>query len=73
MKVDVQTVEAIGPREAFRAAARELGVTRQEAQRAITIAAIEPEAREAARQAGLDDTQSALLPSSPQVRARRPL
>ena len=65
MKVDGQTVEVIGPRGGVRATARELGVTRQEAQRAIAIAiaiaSIEPEAREAAREAGLDDNQSALL------------
>lgn len=45
-----------------RAAVRELpGVTRQEAQRAIKIDGITPEAHEAARQAGLNDNQSALL------------
>ena len=44
-----------------RAAVRELpGVTRQEAQRAIKIDGITPEAHDAARQAG-NDNQSALL------------
>jgi hypothetical protein len=54
------------------AAARQLpGVTRQEAQRAVRIAGIEPEAREAARDAGLDDNQSALLRIAAAHRARR--
>jgi len=44
------------------AAARSLpGVTERGAQRAVRIASIAPEAREAAREAGLDDNQSALL------------
>jgi hypothetical protein len=50
------------PESGINAAARQLpGVDRNEAQRAIRIAGIGPEAREAARQAGLDDNQSALL------------
>jgi hypothetical protein len=58
----------------IRAASRELGITRQEGQRAIRIASIAPEAREAARAAGLDDNQSALLkvasaPTEKQVEA----
>lgn len=45
-----------------RAAVRELpGVTRQEAQRALKIDGITQEAEEAAREAGLDNNQSALL------------
>ncbi len=43
------------------AAVRELGIDRTEAQRAVKIAGLTPEGREAARQAGLDDNQSALL------------
>lgn len=39
----------------------EVGVTREEIQRASKIASIAPEAKEAARDAGLDDNQSALL------------
>jgi ParB family chromosome partitioning protein len=40
---------------------RELGVPRQEVERARKIASISPEAREAVKEAGLDDNQSALL------------
>ncbi len=43
------------------AAARALGITRQEAQRAVKIAAITEPAKEAAVAAGLDKNQSALL------------
>lgn len=43
------------------AAARELGVERTEVRRAEKIAGISDEAKEAAREAGLDDNQSALL------------
>ena len=49
------------PQSGVRAAARELGVDRNEARRAVRIASIAPEAREAAREAGLDDNQSVLL------------
>jgi ParB family transcriptional regulator, chromosome partitioning protein len=43
------------------AAARELGIGKAEAHRAVKIASITPEAKEAAREAGLDNNQSALL------------
>lgn len=49
------------PEGGVRAAAREIGVDRNKAQRAVKIAGIAPEAKEAAKQAGLDDNQSALL------------
>jgi ParB-like chromosome segregation protein Spo0J len=49
------------PQGGVRAAARELGIDRDEARRAVRIASIAPEARQAAREAGLDDNQSALL------------
>jgi ParB-like chromosome segregation protein Spo0J len=49
------------PEGGVRAAARELGISEPSARRAIRIASIAPEAREAAREAGLDDNQSALL------------
>jgi ParB/RepB/Spo0J family partition protein len=49
------------PESGVKAAARELGIERTEAQRAVKIAAITPEAKEAAKAAGLDDNQSALL------------
>jgi ParB-like chromosome segregation protein Spo0J len=56
------------------AAVLELKMERNEAQRAVKIASITPEAKEAAREAGLDDNQSALLkiaaaPAEAQVKA----
>jgi hypothetical protein len=56
------------------AAARDLGITRQEIQRAEAIAGIEPEAKEAVVAAGLDSNQSVLLkiasaPKQEQVKA----
>jgi ParB-like chromosome segregation protein Spo0J len=49
------------PEGGIRAAARELGIERTDARRAITIASIMPEAKESARKAGMDDNQSRLL------------
>jgi ParB-like chromosome segregation protein Spo0J len=49
------------PESGTRAAARELGVGKDEAHRAVKIASITPAAKEAAKAAGLDDNQSALL------------
>jgi ParB family chromosome partitioning protein len=43
------------------AAARDLGVDRTQAQRAVKVDALTPEVKDAAREAGLDDNQSALL------------
>jgi hypothetical protein len=45
-----------GPKGAIRAAERELGVEHTEAARSIKIASIAPEAKHAARDAGLDRT-----------------
>ena len=42
-------------------AARELNIDRTEVQRAVKIASLTPEAKEAAAELGLDDNQSALL------------
>jgi ParB family transcriptional regulator, chromosome partitioning protein len=42
-------------------AARDLGITREDVRRAKTIAALPEQAKQAARDAGLDDNQSALL------------
>jgi ParB/RepB/Spo0J family partition protein len=50
-----------GNKGGISAAAEQLGVTRQEAQRSVQIASITPEAKEAARDAGIDDNQSKLL------------
>lgn len=49
------------PESGERLAARELGITREEVRRAEKIDSITPEAKEAAREAGIDDNQSALL------------
>lgn len=49
------------PESGINAAARDLGIERKQAQRAVKIAAIVPEAKEAAAAAGLADNQSALL------------
>lgn len=45
----------------LRAAAREIGVARSDAQRAVKVAGLSDEAKAAARDAGLDDNRSALL------------
>jgi ParB-like chromosome segregation protein Spo0J len=47
--------------QGIRKAARELGVSQPEVQRAVKIASLTPEAKAAAVDAGLDDNQSALL------------
>ena len=49
------------PPSGVNAAARDLGVSKSEAHRAVKIAAITPEAKEAAREAGIANNQSALL------------
>ncbi|WP_267428517.1 hypothetical protein [Methylobacterium sp. GC_Met_2] len=49
------------PEGGVSAASRELGVQRSEAVRAFKIAGITPEAKEAAKAAGLENKQSALL------------
>lgn len=49
------------PAGGINAAVRELGIERNEAQRAIKIAGLDPEAKAVARETGLDRKQSALL------------
>jgi ParB family chromosome partitioning protein len=49
------------PESGINAAAREFGYERTDVQRAVKVASITPEAEVAAREAGLDDNQSALL------------
>lgn len=50
------------PREqGVRKAAEDLGLAKSDVHRAVKIASITDEAKEAAREAGLDDNQSALL------------
>ena len=58
------------PEGGVRAAARELGVGREGARRAISVAAIKPAAKEAACKAGLADNQSALLAVSKAATSR---
>ncbi|GAB4063951.1 hypothetical protein KHC28_14250 [Ancylobacter sonchi] len=49
------------PESGVSAASRELGISEPDARRAVNVAALSPEAKEAAREAGLDDNRSALL------------
>lgn len=49
------------PEAGMKAAARELGIDREDARRAVHVASISDEAKEAAREAGLDDNRSKLL------------
>ena len=49
------------PEGGVRAAARELGIEKEDARRAVKVASLSEEAKEAARSAGLDDNRSALL------------
>jgi ParB-like chromosome segregation protein Spo0J len=62
------------PKGGVRAASRELGLGEAEARRSVKISSISPEAKKAAKEAGLDNNQSALLkvasaPPSQQVAA----
>jgi ParB-like chromosome segregation protein Spo0J len=50
-----------GPKGAVRAAARDLGVDRDDARRAQKVASLPEDAKQAARDVGLDDNRSALL------------
>lgn len=62
--ISAQVAPKIGrgrPAAGINAASRELGIERTEAQRAIKIDGIAPAAKEAARAAGLENNQSALL------------
>lgn len=49
------------PEGGMDAAARELGIDRHEVQRSVKIASLAPEAKEAARESGMDDNQTVLL------------
>ncbi|WP_428030036.1 hypothetical protein [Ancylobacter sp.] len=46
------------PESGVRAAARELGIEKEDARRATKVASLSDEAKEAAREAGLDDNRS---------------
>ena len=66
-----------GQEGGVRAAARELGIDKDAAHRAIKVAGLEPEAKEEAKSLGLDDNQSVLFNAAQktgkeaQVRAMR--
>lgn len=49
------------PESGISAASRELGIERSDASRAVSVAAISDEAKDAAREYGLDDNRTALL------------
>ncbi|SPL63454.1 ParB/RepB/Spo0J family partition protein [Ochrobactrum soli] len=52
------------PESGINAASRELGIERTDAQRAVKVASLSDEAKEAAREVGLDDNRSVLLTAS---------
>ena len=53
-----------------RRATRDLGVERTSVQRAMRVAALTPDAKEVARQRGLDDNQSAMIAAAAQEQPR---
>lgn len=59
------------PEGGVRKASRELGVETTEAHRAVKVAAISDEAKEVAKEVGLDDNQSALLKVAAQPREKQ--
>lgn len=52
------------PESGVRAAARELGLEKEDARRAVKVASLSDEAKEAAREAGLDNNRSVMLTAS---------
>lgn len=59
------------PEGGVRAAARELNLSEPDARRAVKVAALSPEAKVAAVDAGLDDNRSALLEAAKQTEPER--
>ena len=59
------------PQGGVNAAARELGISKTDAHRAVKVAALSPEAKEAARDAGLADNQAALLDAAKEKEPER--
>lgn len=59
------------PEGGIAAAARELGIDRKDAERALKVASLSPEAKQAARDTGLDDNRSALLQAAKEDTAER--
>ncbi len=62
-----------GSKGGIRAAVRELGIDRTEAQRSVKIASVPDEVKKAAREAGIDDNQAALLRVASETSAERQL
>jgi ParB family chromosome partitioning protein len=63
-RISAQSEQKIGrgrPKGGVSTAAREIGVEKEDARRAVKVAALSPEAKEVAREVGLDDTRTALL------------
>lgn len=60
------------PKESgVRKAARELGISKDDASRSVKVASLTPEAKEAAREVGLDDNRSALLEAAREAPERQ--
>ena len=59
------------PKSGVKAAARQLGISEQEARRSVQIASITPEAKQAAIEAGIDDNQSKLLQVAAEPKERQ--
>lgn len=59
--VSVSNKGGRGKESGVRKAAKELGVNREDARRAVKVASLTEEAKEVAREVGLDDNRSALL------------
>jgi len=59
------------PEAGIRKAARELGIDRDDARRAAKVASLAPEAKQAARDAGLSDNRTALLNAAKQPPERQ--
>lgn len=60
------------PEGGIEAAERELGLKRMEGRRAVSVASLPEEAKQAARESGLDDHQSALLAAANEMKAHGP-
>lgn len=54
------------PEGGVRAASREIGISESDARRAVKVANLSPEAKQAARETGLDNNQSAMLAAAKQ-------
>lgn len=60
------------PQGGVEAAERELGLKRMEGRRAVDVSSLPPEAKQAARDTGLDDHQSALLAAAKEMKTHGP-